>query len=614
MQAIRVGPLTSVRWAVAAAKLGWRASPRHFAGTVGLAVIEGVVPVGSAWSVRALLDGLARHPVSWPAPALPVAALAGFGALALGGGAIQAYLETVLQRDIRVTVQASLFESIHAIPGLAEFEDPRRLDRIRLAEEAGESAPQSIIGTGMALAQAAITGAGFVATLLVLAPWLVLAAAVAAVPTCLLQLRLARRRADVLFETSPYYRRLIFYRVLSTDVRAAKEVRLFGLGQFLTRRMLADLGRANIAEAAVDRAAARMQLLIALLTGLVTLFGAAVAAYSAAAGRLTVGDVTVLLAAMAALQATVAAVTDSASTGYRALLLFGQYLIVVQDVPAAAPGREAGALVRGIEFDDVWFRYAEDLPWVLRGVSCVLPAGTAVGLVGLNGTGKTTMIKLLCRLYEPQRGCIRWDGADIRMLEPASLRRRISAVFQDFMAYDFTAADNIGLGSLDRLGDQAAIQEAARLAGADDTIRALPGGYQTLLSRIFPADRGGSTATLSGGQWQRIALARAFLRSTADVLILDEPSAGLDAQVEHALHQTLGTLRAGRLSLLISHRLSALTSADLILVLDGGQIRERGTHCELTAAGGGYATLFALQAAGYYRPGGYEESGEYAIG
>jgi ATP-binding cassette subfamily B protein len=212
------------------------------------------------------------------------------------------------------------------------------------------------------------------------------------------------------------------------------------------------------------------------------------------------------------------------------------------------------------------------------------------------------MIKLLCRLYEPQRGCIRWDGTNIRTLEPASLRRRISAVFQDFMAYDFTAADNIGLGSLDRLGDQAAIQEAARLAGADDTIRALPGGYQTLLSRIFPADRDGSTATLSGGQWQRIALARAFLRSTADVLILDEPSAGLDAQVEDALHQTLGTLRAGRLSLLISHRLSALISADLILVLEGGQIREQGTHCELTAAGGGYATLFALQAAGYHRP------------
>lgn len=599
MPTSRAGPLTSARWAFAAAKLGRRASPQHFAAIVGLAVIEGVVPVGTAWSVRALLDGLTRHPISRPGLVLPVAALAVLGALTLGGSAVQGYLETVMQRRVRVVVQASLFESIHTMPGLAAFEDPRYLDRIRLAEQAGESAPQGIIGTGMTLAQAAITGAGFVATLLFLAPWLVLAAAVAAVPTCLLQLRLARLRADMVVETSPYHRRLIFYRVLSTDVRAAKEVRLFGLGRFLTRRMLDDLGRANAAEAAVDRAAARTQLLIALLTGLVTLFGAAVAGYSAARGQLTVGDVTVLLAAMAALQATVAAVTDGASTGYRALLLFGQYLAVVGDVPAAAPSGEAGPLVRGIEFEDVWFRYTKDLPWVLRGVSCVLPAGTAVGLVGLNGAGKTTMIKLLCRLYEPQRGCIRWDGTDIRTLDPASLRRRISAVFQDFMAYDFSAADNIGIGSLDRLEDQAGIQEAARLADVDDTVRALPHGYQTLLSRLFPADEGRCTATLSGGEWQRIALARAFLRQDADVLILDEPSSGLDAQVEHALHRTLGALRAGRLSLLISHRLSALASADLILVLDDGQIREQGTHRELTAAGGGYATLFALQAAGY---------------
>lgn len=599
MRAGRVGPATCGRWALAAMRLGWRASPPHFAGIVGFAVIGGVVPVGSAWSVRALLDDLARHPVSRPALALPVAALAGFGALMLGSGAMQGYLETVLQRHVRVAVQARLFESIHSIPGLAAFEDPHRLDRIRLAEQAGESAPHGIIGTGMAMAQAALTGVGFVGTLLFLAPWLVPVAAAVAVPTCLLQLRLARQRADMVIETSQYHRRLIFYRVLSTDVRAAKEVRLFGLGRFLTGRMLRDLGRANAAEAAVDRAASRMQLLIALLTGLVTAFGVAVAAYSAAQGRLTIGDVTVVLAALGALQATVTAVTDSASDGYRSLLLFGQYLAVVQEVPSDEPGGKAEPLTWGIEFDDVWFRYAEDLPWVLRGVSCLLPAGTAIGLVGLNGAGKTTLIKLLCRLYEPQRGCIRWDGIDIRTLEPASLRRRIGAVFQDFMAYDFTVADNIGIGSLDRLEDHAAIRQAARLADVDDIIEALPHGYQTLLSRIFPADAGGASATLSGGEWQRIALARAFLRTGADVLILDEPSSGLDAQVEHALQQRLGTLRSGRLSLLISHRLSVLASADLILVLEDGQIAERGSHRELTTAGGSYASLFALQAAGY---------------
>src|SRR5262249_9600831 len=153
-------------------------------------------------------------------------------------------------------------------------------------------------------------------------------------------------------------------------------------------------------------------------------------------------------------------------------------LAVAGGTAATEGGTEVVPLRRGIEFDNVWFRYADGLPWILRGVSCVLPAGAAIGLVGLNGAGKTTMIKLLCRLYEPHSGTIRWDGTDIRMLPPESLRRRISAVFQDFMAYDFTAAENIGIGSIDHLTDQARIGESAGLAGVSETIEALPHGYQ----------------------------------------------------------------------------------------------------------------------------------------
>jgi ATP-binding cassette subfamily B protein len=457
-----------------------------------------------------------------------------------------------------------------------------------------------VLGSGLRLVQAGITCIGFVIAILLLYPWLMVVVVAAAVPTCLLQLRMARYRAGVLMETSTYQRRLVFYRYLAVDVRAAKEIRLFGLGDFLTGRMLRELGSSNRIEAAVDRAAARIELAIGALSALVTLCGATAAAYLAAHHRLTVGDVTVLLAAVVALQTSVASITESVSDVYGGLLLFQQYLAVAEPVaPVSAGTGVVAELTQGIDFDDVWFRYAEDLPWVLRSVSCRLPAGQAVGLVGLNGAGKTTMVKLLCRLYEPERGVIRWDGVDIRTLDPAGLRRRMSAVFQDFMDYDFTASDNVAIGALDALSDPDRIQRAAVRAGIDAKIRSLPHGYQTMLSRIFPGDQEGRTAELSGGEWQRVALARAFLRTDADLMILDEPTAGLDAEVEHELRETLHGFRDGRLSLLISHRLSSLSAADLILVLSDGEIIESGRPAELMAAHGAFAKLFKLQAAGY---------------
>ena len=583
---------------------------------IALSFLDGVVPVAAAWFLRLLLNAVSAAHVSQSTVTISVAGIVLCGFLTAVGRAGQAYLQTVMQRSIRTLVEARLFRAIHSVDGLSSFEDPHKLDQLRLAEQAGESAPEGVLGSGLSLVQSAITAVGFVITILLLCPWLILPVLAAAVPTCLLQLRMAQLRAGVLMQTSMFHRRLIFYRYLATDVRAAKEVRLFGLGDFLLGRMLSELGRSNRMEAAVDRTVARIDLGIGALSGLVTLCGATVSAYLAAHHQLTVGDVTVLLAGIVALQMTVATVTESVSTGYKSLLMFRQYLAVAEPSQSVSSGSgTVDELIDGIEFDEVWFRYAQDLPWVLRGLSCRLPAGQAVGLVGLNGAGKTTMVKLLCRLYEPERGAIRWDGVDIRLLDPVQLRRRISAVFQDFMAYDFTAADNIAVGSLDAMDDLDRIRQAAARAGADDKIDALAHGYHTMLSRIFPADEGGSTATLSGGEWQRLALARAFLRTEADVMILDEPTSGLDAQVEHELHHTIRSFRSGRLSLLISHRLSALSSADLILVLADGVIFESGTPAELMSAGGSFAQLYALQAEGYHlaAAGTEEVAGEVAV-
>jgi ATP-binding cassette subfamily B protein len=240
---------------------------------------------------------------------------------------------------------------------------------------------------------------------------------------------------------------------------------------------------------------------------------------------------------------------------------------------------------------------------VLRGVSFALPPGTAVGLVGLNGAGKSTIVKLLCRFYDPTRGSITWDGVDVRAWDVTTLRQRMSVVFQDFMDYDLTAAENIAVGDLSALGDHDRIVGAARQADIHKPIESLPHGYQTLLSRVYfdQTDRDDPAAgvILSGGQWQRVALARAFLRADRDLLILDEPSSGLDAEAEYEIHNRIRRLRNGRTSLLISHRLNAIRDADRILVLDDGLVVEQGTHDHLVGVGGRYARLFALQAAGY---------------
>jgi ATP-binding cassette subfamily B protein len=271
-------------------------------------------------------------------------------------------------------------------------------------------------------------------------------------------------------------------------------------------------------------------------------------------------------------------------------------------LPVPPAPRDVPPLRHGVEFRGVWFRYADDQPWILRGVDLFIPHGQATALVGHNGAGKSTLVKLLCRLYDPTCGAVLWDGVDLRGFDPADLRRRMAAVFQDYMCYDLPVGENIGLGDLSALGDHARVTAAARRAGVHDVVAALPRGYDTLLSRMFQDSDGDDPASgvlLSGGQWQRLAVARAFLRDQQDLLILDEPSSGLDAEAEYEIHRSLTEYRAGRTSLLISHRLGSLRQAGNIVVLNDGRIAEQGRHRELIAEGGIYARLFGLQSRGY---------------
>jgi ATP-binding cassette subfamily B protein len=383
------------------------------------------------------------------------------------------------------------------------------------------------------------------------------------------------------------------------------EIRLFGIGGCLRTRMMTERQRANAAQQRMDVRQLTVQGGLKLMSAAVAGAGLWWAIVTARAGALTVGDVSIFVAAIVGVQAALSGLTSAIAGGQARLLAFVHYVAVIRAEPdlARISERPAPPLRRGIELRDVWFRYGDEHPWILRGVDLTIPHGQAVALVGLNGAGKTTLVKLLCRMYDPTKGQILWDGEDLRDLSPASLRERISAVFQQHMNYDMTAAENIGLGELAALPDRQRLVDAATRAGVHERLAGLPHGYDTPLTRTFiiggDNDDAETGVVLSGGQWQRLALARSLVRQGRDLMILDEPSSGLDPEAEHEVHSRIREQRQGRTSLLISHRLSAVREADLIAVLDSGRITELGSHERLLALDGGYARLFRLQAAGY---------------
>lgn len=599
------GRLRSTSWRALAAGAGlaWRAGRAWVVLLAVLTVMSSSVPVAAAWLTKLTLDRIVAGDSVTTLIAMAVA-LAMAGLLAAVLSHAMRYVRTELDRAAGLLAQDRLYTAVNRLPGLARFEDPVFLDRLRLAQLAGSRSPSEVVTGGLAIFGGLVTIGGFFGLLFTLSPVMAAVVFASAIPSLAAQIALSRRRATTLWKLGPIERRELFYSRLMADDQAAKEIRLFGVGAFLHGRMLTERRRANAQRRRLDRREVIIQVALGALAAAIAGTGLVWAIIRARDGQLTVGDVSMFATAVAAVQGALAGLVGHISYTYQQVVLFEHFQAIQEaepDIPIRRAPTQITPLQQGIEVRDVWFRYDQEHPWTLRGVNLTIPRGTTVGLVGRNGSGKSTLVKLLCRFYDPVRGSITWDGVDLREIDPAELRDRIGVVFQDFMHYDLTARENIGLGDLDALDDNPRIEEAGRQAGIHQYLAALPRGYESLLTRAFfdPSDPTAGIS-LSGGQWQRIALARAMLRGDRDFLILDEPSSGLDAEAEYEIHARLTEHRRACTNLLLSHRLGALRDADVLAVLDQGHIIEQGSHTQLMDLRGLYARLFTMQAS-YYR-------------
>jgi ATP-binding cassette subfamily B protein len=586
-----------------AAGLAWRAGGTFWTLTIGLALFSGLFGPASAWILAHLVNQLTRSAAETGVIVALAAATVVMGTISVSLSNLSRVAAAAMQRRISLAVTTDLFAAVNRIQGLAAFERPSFQDRLRLAERSAEETPESLTSALAAILQGGVTVIAYAGILIAAWPPMILLLVAASVPTIVTQAYLTRRSVHTSETAMSRYRQWYLLRGLLSEPRAVTEIRLLGIGDLFRTRMTAALSEATGAEYKVTRAIAYTQVALAVAGGVLTAAGAAVVALRAARGELGAGSLVLFLYAVTGTQGVLIGIVDQASALGGSLGLLRHYVAVLHPdrdlpVPAASAGIAVPRLRAGIELRDVWFGYQEG-SWVLRGLDAVLPFGESVALVGVNGSGKSTLIKLLCRLYDPQRGAIFWDGVDLRDLDPVELRRRLSVTFQDYLTYEMTAAENIGIGDLPASTDRARIVAAARLADVHDRISGLRNGYDTLLSRMFADDDGGPGVLLSGGQSQRLALARTLMRDNADLIVLDEPSSGLDAEAEHRIHRRFLQHREGRTSLLVSHRLNAVREADRILVLQDGRITERGTHDQLMRTGGRYAHLFSLQAAGY---------------
>ena len=598
--------IAALRYIPSLGRLIWRTHRGFAAAILALRVLRSLVPVATFWVGKLILDSVlaaksGTGPIDdvWSFLAIEVGIVIAAEILARASSLVESLLGDLFSNNMSVTLmeQAAKLD-------LAQFEDPTFYDHLERArrQTVGRIALLTLL---LSMMQDALTLVTLGGALIAYSPWLLLLLLIAVIPSFLGETHFASLAYSLLFRWTPERRQLDYLRFVGASDKTAKEVQMFGLAPWLTERYRV-LSRKFYEEN--RNLSLRRGLVSAALSilGTIGYYAAyAIILVRAVRGDITIGMLTFLAASFARGRDVIQGILLSASNVYEQALYLRDLFVFLDMKPtiASKPGAIAvpEPVRQGFVFEDVGFRYPGSERWAIRNVNLAIKPAERIALVGENGAGKTTITKLIARLYDPTEGRITLDGVDLRDYDLGKLRRAIGVIFQDFVRYDMRFDENIGVGEIESVrgdlengsGTPASITTAAENSLAASLLPRFAKGYQQMLGRRF--DEG---VDLSGGEWQKIALARAYIRD-AQVLILDEPTAALDARAEYEVFLRFSELVAGRTAVLISHRFSTVRMADRIVVLRNGTVEEEGSHEQLLAKAGLYEELFAMQAAGY---------------
>ncbi|MDH3506098.1 MAG: ABC transporter ATP-binding protein/permease [Gammaproteobacteria bacterium] len=591
------------RYGRRAIELVWSTDQRLTVALAVLTLTAGVLPAGIAYVGKLIVDSVvAAIAVSSAGGAPDYAGVMWFvaieGLLVAGMAATQrgiGYCQTLLRVLLSQSVNTLILEKALTLE-LAQFEDSEFYDKLNRARQEASSRPLSLVTRTFNLLQHGISLASYATLLLQFSGWAVLVLIAAGLPAFIAETYFSGERFRMFRHRSAERRKLLYLEMVLAREDHAKEIKLFQLGTELLRRYKKIFQALFEDERRLTRRQDGWGLVLGLISNAAFYGAYAWIAVATIQGTISLGQMTMYLVVFKQGQSSVSAMLGAIGGLYEDnLYLSNLYEYLEQPTlawaGASAHGPEPSA---GVVFEHVSFTYPGASRPAVRDLSLTLTPGQSVGVVGRNGSGKTTLIKLLAGLYPVDEGRILYEGRNLEDWDAELLRKRIGIIFQDFNRYQLEVGENIGVGDEPRLHDAAGWAEAAQLGQAANFIEKLPEGYHTQLGRWFHQGQ-----ELSGGEWQRIALSRAFMRQGAEILVLDEPTAAMDAETEADIFEHFQSLTQAKIVVLISHRFSTVRQADLIVVMDQGQIIERGSHEELVALGGQYARLFELQARGY---------------